>query len=262
MAVLPTRSLPINIFAMRPMRVLSQQARPAIGALLTLTAVWGLTLTGCSTTSLQTEELLLHDRFVQTALTYANGEPVEELIKWSWPMLVSVEGDQTYFKAVEDHVALLGQLTGLPARIAPEGAGSNVVVKFGVAAELEEAANDAAQYFGHPLGRFRFTCLTSFRGNPRLYWVTVSIRTDIPPRHIQRCIVQEITQALGFNADTDGRTDTTFSSRIGTDYLTEADLALIEILYDSRLFAGMPRADVLEVLPAIVTDVEANRAAR
>lgn len=223
-----------------------------------LCAALALLMAGCAGRSAPTDELSLHDRFVQTALTYSNGEPVDHLVKWSWPMLVSVEGDQTYFAEVEDHVALLGQLIDLPARIVPPHGTPNVVVRFGTEPELQDAADAAARYFGHPAGRVRITCLTSFYGAPHRYRVRIAIRTDLPAAHIRRCIVQEITQVLGFNADTDGRTDTTFSSGIGTDYLTDADLALIEVLYDDRLYAGMPRADVLELLPAIVADVEAG----
>lgn len=216
-------------------------------------------LMSCTSGSEWIPDLSLHDRFVQTALTYSNGEPVNRLIKWSWPMRVVVEGDQTHLDAVARHVSLLQQLTGLPTTIVSDRTQSNVVVTFGSVTEMQDAAERMARYFGHSRASTRYTCFTTFFGNAVRYRVEISIRSDLPQNQIQRCIVQEVTQVLGFNADTDGRTDTTFSSSIGTDHLTEADLALIEILYDGRLRAGMPRNEVLELLPTIMSEVETNR---
>lgn len=107
----------------------------------------------------------------------------------------------------------------------------------------------------------RLYCFYQLTGSPGAYRAFIYIATDQPVRHIRRCVAQELSQAMGLLADTDGRRDTAFSSGIGTDYLTDADLALFSILYDRRLMASMPRSEAMPIVRQIVSEMEAEQKA-
>ena len=192
---------------------------------------------GC-TSPATAPDLSLHDRFVLTAMTDGDGQPFDPLLKWTWPIRVRIVGSQDYRDLVVEHLALLSELTG--QQVEMDSDWPNMTIEF---------SSRRAEWY----------CHFSLNGPTYLFRTTVFISTDQPDRHIRRCIVQELSQSMGFLADTDGRRDTTFSSRIGTDYLTEFDLALFATLYDDRLYSGMPRDRVLAVLPEIVADVEARQ---
>lgn len=199
-----------------------------------------LLLVACTTNPAAAPDLSLADRFVFVALRNDDGSFKNELVKWEGPIRVQVTGSQRYHQKVAEHLALLGDLTGRTTEMDAEW--PNMVVDF---SRREED----------------WWCLVSVRGQAGRLNANISIRTDQSEHDISRCIVQEMTQALGLLEDTDGRRDTTFSSAIGADHLTEADRQLLAILYDDRLHDGMPRDEVLAVLPEIVADVEAEQEA-
>lgn len=199
-----------------------------------------LLLVGCASDPLSAPELSLAERFEAVALR-EDGRPAEELVKWSVPIRVMILGSQQYRSEVASHLQLLGQLTGLETEM--DSLSPNMLVEFSL---RNETAWCEVAVFGRN-GRLR---------------AEITIRTDQSDANIRRCIVQEMTQALGLAEDLDGRRDTTFSSGIGTDHLTDSDRQLVAILYDDRLYDGMLRAKVLAILPEIVADVEAAQATR
>lgn len=195
-------------------------------------------LTSC-TSGAHGPDLTLHERFVQTAMTDETGQPFDPLLKWTWPIRVRIIGSEDHRDRVIEHLVTLSELTNQPVEMDSDR--PNMTIEFS-------------------RRRSDWYCRFDLSGPAYHYRASVFISTDQPDRHIKRCIVQELSQAMGFLADTDGRTDTTFSSGIGTDYLTDADLALFAVLYDDRLYSGMPRDEVLAILPEIVADVEAAQA--
>ena len=199
-----------------------------------------LLLVGCAVGQHAQPDLLLEERFVHVALRNDDGSSAEELVKWEGPIRVKVTGSQRYHEQVASHLTLLGDLTGRTTEMDAEW--PNMVLDFSLREE-------------------DWWCFVSVTGQAGRLNAEISVRTDQSDHNIRRCIVQEMTQALGLLEDTDGRIDTTFSSAIGTDYLTDADRQLLAILYDDRLYDGMPRTEVLAMLPVIVADVEAAQEA-
>jgi hypothetical protein len=224
-------------------------------------ALLAAVLTGCALNPALAPDLSLHDRFVLNALTDDLGDPVDQLLKWSWPLLVSVEGDPTYYADVERQVIELGDITGLRAEMVNAMTRPNIVVTFGSRAELQSRADEVARR-RDLLRASRFTCWFSRFGAPQRFRAEIYIRSDMPADKVRLCIAQELAQVLGPAGDIDGRTDTAFASGTGTDHLTEADRQIFALLYDSRLRSGMSRADVLAILPAIVAELEAEAASR
>lgn len=227
-----------------------------------LIALLAATLTGCALNPALAPDLSLHDRFVLNALTDDSGDPVDVLLKWSWPLIVSVEGDQTHYADVERQVRELGEITGLHAEMAGPKRRPNMVVTFGSRAELQRHADTFWQLQDYGSRAGRFTCFFLHYGSPGGFRTNVFIREDLPAEHIRRCLAQELAQGLGPGGDIDGRTDTVFTSFGSVDHLTAADRQVLRVLYDDRLHTAMSRADVLAILPAIVAGVKAEQQLR
>lgn len=191
-----------------------------------------LLVAGCAASA---PELPLAERFEVVAF---DPHPFydDRLWRWGWPIRVQIEGSREHRNLVAAQVTQLGELTGLPV-------------------EMESARPTMTIEFSRR--NRRSFCTFSVRGTPGAYTADIYIATDQPDRHIRRCVAQELSQAMGLLADTDGRRDTAFSSGIGTDYLTEADLALFAILYDRRLRAGMSRTEAMPIVRQIVEEMEA-----
>ena len=196
-----------------------------------------LLLGACTTAS----SMSLEQRFAEVAF-HDDGAPSSvALWRWERPIRVAIFGSQEFNDLVEAQVAQLSELTNQPYEMNSDH--PTITIEF--------SSRNRETY-----------CRYSLRGRPAHYSAEIYIATDQHSHHIRRCIAQELSQAMGLLTDTDGRRDTAFSSAIGTDYLTDADLALFAILYDHRLHAGMPRDQVLAILPEIVADVEAAQALR
>lgn len=205
-----------------------------------LLTVLALVLAGCSSPAMD-PNLSLHDRFVLVALHRDDGSKVDDLLRWYAPLTVFYDGPEEYREDVFAHMELLGELTGLET------------------GEDEMFAKMRVEISDRDTGS---TCeVQTSGGGARVY-----IWEDLPPAHIRRCIVQEMTQALGLGGDLDGpvgsRSDTAFASYGGSPNLTSYDIALIGILFDDRLRNGMSRERVLAVLPEIIADLFPEQASR
>lgn len=206
-----------------------------IAVLLVVAAVAG----GCTSTD---PPISLADRFEIVAF-----EPQEagifqdRLFRWERPIRVRIIGSQNYRDQVASQLAQISELIGAPLEM--ESGRPNMTIEF--------STRDRDWF-----------CYFDLIGQPHHYVAEVYIATDQHSHHIRRCISQELSQAMGLVGDTDGRRDTTFSSAIGTDYLTEADLALFEILYDRRLRAGMHRDEAMPIVRQIVSEMEQQEAGR
>lgn len=196
-------------------------------------------LTACATPD---PPLSLVDRFEHVAFEpYEAGVYPDHLWRWEWPIRVEIVGSQDYRDLVAAHLDQLGKLTGVPVEMDSDR--PNMTIEF---------SDRDPDWF----------CFFELFGRPGAYRAEIYIATDQHSRHIRRCIAQELSHAMGLLADTDGRRDTTFSSAIGTDYLTEADLALFRILYDHRLKPGMHRSAVMPIVRQIVAEMEAQQVVR
>lgn len=199
-------------------------------------------------------ELDMVERFRLVGFRDDMGQPIS-LRKWTDPLLVSTRNASLEQRAmVEEHVALLGSLTGLEARM--EADQPNMIVLFGTEEELQPHLDNWAQG-GDRLGVagfYRSDCFAMAGRMDGVRFARAFIRSDQPESEIRLCIVQEMTQALGLIGDTDGRWDTNFASWGGADHLTEADRTLIKILYDDRLQHGMSEWIGMPIVRQIVAE--------
>lgn len=198
-----------------------------------------LSVAGCSTPAMD-PDLSLHDRFVLTTLTEDDRTPRNFLYRWERPIYVEYQGPLEFRQDVEDQLELLGRITGLPIKM--DASRPTVIV------EISERDTPS-------------TCQVEYsRGSPGARVHIFSRLTDL---HVRSCIIQEMAHVMGPSGDLDGlfgsRSDTVFASWGGSDHLTDQDRQILQILFDDRLYHGMPRADVLAILPEIVADIEAEQ---
>ena len=188
-------------------------------------------------------DLSLHDRFVLTALTHDDGTPLERLRRWRGPIRLYYDGPEEYRDAVYRQAVQLAAIAGEPVAWAPYPE-RNLFVEI---SDRDTPSN----------------CQITFFGPPTRYDADVHIWSELSPQHIRRCIPQEMGHALGPSGDLDGpfgsRSDTVFASYQTATELTPQDIAVLRVLFDDRLRPGMPRDEVLAILPEIVADVEAER---
>lgn len=200
-----------------------------------------LLLTSCASPATD-PDLPLADRFQMVAFGTHNGRNYETLWRWSWPIRVQIEGDRTYADDVAGHLAQIGEMTGLHTEMDATWR-PNMIIEFSGRVTQSWCRLDLERM--------------SYRYSSRIY-----ISTDLPEWEIALCIRQEMTQSLGLLNDLDGRDDTNFTSYGRVSELTMADRQLLAILYDDRLHDGMPRDQVLAILPEIIAEIEAEQAAK
>lgn len=200
-----------------------------------------LLIAGCTTNRAMAPDLSIVERFEIVAFTLAEPPEQEYLNRWELPLVVSYDGPEQYRQAVVDQALELGELTGLPVAINGEL----------VSMHVEISDRDSA-----------YTCSFSLASGHR---IDVLIWSELADQEIRRCIVQEMTQGLGLYGDLDGpigsRQDTVFASHGGATRLTAADKTLLRILYDPRLYPGMPRDHAMNVVREIVAEMGAAQAA-
>lgn len=224
--------------------------RPLRLAAIALAFLAASILAGCASQP----PLALDERFRLVGFRDDMGLP-RELYKWTAPILVHTEGatkDQRQW--VREHTELLGEVTGLPARMEPDN--PNLVVLFGDEETLQPYLDDwalSADRLNWP-GFFRSECFAGVSGPGRDPFAMAFILQDMPERKTRLCIVQEMTQALGLFGDIDGRSDTNFASWGGASSLTEFDVALLEILYDPRLRSGMSETVGMRIVQQIIAE--------
>lgn len=189
-------------------------------------------------------DLSLHDRFVLLVLTGDNGEQIDELWKWAQPLNVAYFGPAEYQEAVQSTALELGAISRQPVTFV-EWPLANVTV------EISDKETPS-------------TCRMQSFGRPEEFKAKIHIWSELRPLHIRQCISQELAHVLGPIGDLDGtfgsRQDTVFASWGGSLTITPEDRQVFRVLFDDRLRPGMPRDEVLAILPEIVADVEAAQA--
>lgn len=230
--------------------------------------IFALLVGGCTTDPVMSPDLPLAERFELVALRDDAGNAVS-LRKWTWPIKLGYVGDPDYRGDVVRHAELLGELAGVPVRHVEYE--ENLLVRIIPRRELAERANALAmELYGRDFGPGAtrgFSCMVTMIGEDHRYWASVDIADDLAEPDVHRCIVQEMTQALGLTGDLDhpslrrSRSDTAFASYDGSPVLTDHDIALIRILYDPRLRSGMRRDQAMPIVRRIVAEMEAQQEA-
>ncbi len=194
----------------------------------------------------------------------------KRLYRWEdGPLRISVVGAEPWQRdMVREHAVVLGDVLGVEASVLAITSDEkpNMEILFDTPDRLRTWARTASLIYGDGNSpyvrewaeRSATSCFGYLdrRVEQFLFWVephagNIFISSVAPESLVRQCVVQEMTQALGTAGDTDWRTDTAFSNT-GADRLTTADRALLEILYDERLVAGMTEDEAMPIVRAII----------
>lgn len=85
------------------------------------------------------------------------------------------------------------------------------------------------------------------------------IRAGLPPRLGQACVEEEMAQAMGLPNDDPNVRPSVFNDDQEFALLTGHDEALLKILYDDRLSAGMTEAQAMAIVPDIIKGLDTGR---
>jgi len=86
----------------------------------------------------------------------------------------------------------------------------------------------------------------------------VIILDTLSDKRIKHCIIEEITQALGLDADTDILQPSIMSDTIPLiDRQPMNDKIMVRTLYDKRLKSGMTRDEVMPIVRKIIPELVA-----
>lgn len=176
------------------------------------------------------------------------------LHKWTGPIRYFFDiraGEAAlYRRLVRNHMALLDELAGIDISEVDSAGKANVIIVF----DRAESLFAVAELYAPSLARDKqmmgdTMCFTQYShsGSGEIRRGIVGIPSDraASAGKLPHCIVEETTQLLGLPNDSDEVVPSMFDDRSVLDELTEHDKVLVRLLYDSRLPAGMARADAL-----------------
>jgi hypothetical protein len=178
--------------------------------------------------------------------------PAERVRKWSGSVRYKVAGTDVaqWRPAIERNAKALAALTGLTYQpIGAQESGETLVIllvprdkmaEAGALVEKDQATLkrivDAAQggcYF------------LSYSKEDRIVYAAVVANVERPKSELERCLLEEMTQALGLPNDVPGIKDPVPGYKYLGSGLTPAGELLLRALYDPKLAAGTPRAETL-----------------
>lgn len=179
------------------------------------------------------------------------------LHKWQRPIRVFLDiraGEaELYRRLTENHLERLAGLTGLEISLADELSQANLVIVFDRDAQLVSSmARHAPGLTTAAIALDKAFCFAQFwhgQDSGEIKRAVIGIPSDRAASEgkLPHCIVEETTQVLGLPNDSDDVNPSIFNDRSVFDDLTLHDQALLRLLYDPRLRAGMPRDEALAV---------------
>lgn len=172
-----------------------------------------------------------------------------------------------HFEFVQRHLSALAWLTGAKTEdVERNEAAANLIVNFVPRFQLanpELADVDpgllkrvAAQ------GGCYFLSWPDVETGTQIVKVVIVVNAELPMARKDHCVLEELTQSLGFPNDLKTAWPSIFSdnrSVLRDDRVRELsrpDRIVIRALYDPRLTPGMPRAEALKVARRVITELD------
>lgn len=184
------------------------------------------------------------------------------LHKWLRPIRVFLDiraGEpELYRRLTQNHLQRLARLTGLEIGLVDQLAQANVVMVFDRDAQLVSSmARHAPNLPTSAVALDKAFCFAQFwhgQDSGEIKRAVIGIPSDRAASEgkLPHCIVEETTQVLGLPNDSDDVNPSIFNDRSVFDDLTLHDQALVRLLYDPQLRAGMPRDEALAVARRIL----------
>ncbi len=137
----------------------------------------------------------------------------------------------------------------------------NFIVYFGPKWDLVEKA-EALDLTGAIKARVAddrspcFGLLFFYQSGFRIHGAFIMIRSDLEPRVLRRCIVEELTQSMGIANDIKGSDITLFDDHypIRRTELTPYDVMFLRVLYDPRMTLGLKGEPLLQLSRQLIAE--------
>ncbi len=191
--------------------------------------------------------------------------PDQRVRKWVAPIRIYLDvrvADARHYRALtQGTVDRLVAASGHDIRVVDDRSTANVITTFDRMAGLIEAAEAVFPGDTWFMKIFKGNdCTGRYYVNDRgeIYKAYIFIPTDWASSKgvLSACVVEETAQILGLPNDSDQVEFSIFNDRSRFMDLTEDDLTLIRLLYDSRLKPGMRRREALETVRRIVLETQ------
>lgn len=169
------------------------------------------------------------------------------LLRWERPARVAIAAPELdrYREDIADLIALIRERApAAPIELAP-GRDGEISLITAPRAEMKNVAPTALCFFVPGKGAWAEILAADARGElnwrdvERLEAITIVIPEFAAPHEIRSCILEEIVQALGPSNDIGALGDSMFNDDNAHTWPTSFDLAMLAMLYDPEMRAGM-----------------------
>ncbi|MCG8325098.1 MAG: DUF2927 domain-containing protein [Thiotrichales bacterium] len=184
--------------------------------------------------------------------------------KWEAPLKIRLFGDQAPVYSLHTRTVAekLSILTGIPMEVVDAADKINFEIHFVPWDDIPELARP---YSPNPewldIIIEDSSCLFIYKHDAKyeIKYAYVYVSTDEAGEDIRSCILEEMTQALGFPNDSDLIKPSVFNQWDHLHALTVTDEILVRTLYDPRLTPGMPRDTALRQARIIMNELLEHR---
>ncbi len=198
--------------------------------------------------------------FLDLTFQLESGRALPRLTRYEGPITVAVTGSPPA-SAAPDLARLLARLraeAGIDISMHTGGGPASVTLEFLPRAKMQGLVPQAACFVVPRLsdwGAFRRA-----RRSDAMDWATLETRTraaifipnDTSPQDVRDCLHEELAQAIGPLNDLYRLPDSVFNDDNFHAVLTGFDMLILRATYAPELRAGMSRAEVAAVLPALL----------
>ena len=207
------------------------------------------------------EKLLANFEHVAFVDEYDNERQYSHIRKWVDPIRIVLLGEQSnnYRSVIENYSNSLSLLTGLSIDVLPDSRHSyNFEIHFVPWDDMEKLAEPHS-----PNPEWLETikedssCLFIYHRNKtfEIKHAFVFVSTDEPVKDIRSCLLEEMTQALGFPNDSELIKPSVFNQWDHLQELSINDKILIKTLYDQRISPGLQKEITLEQARVIISEL-------
>ena len=210
------------------------------------------------------EPELLIDKFRVTVFSRDIGprkyEPRDSVSKWNGPVRLGLHGNAARYREVIDRIAAeLTRLTGLAVGVVDLG--NSEPPNFHIYFADPDKTLDLLLRFKKDAEKARemskMLCMASGSTESNTFTGGYAIvKNDLGRDQTGRCLLEEITQSLGLEADSELVQPSIFSNYgPHVDELPMNDKILVRALYDPRITPGMKREKVMEIAREIIPEL-------
>lgn len=176
--------------------------------------------------------------------------------------LKQVQVGKPHIKLIQKHLSSLIRATGLKTEdVKKTGKAANFIINFVPRSQLgnphlAKANPKLLRRMAAQGGCYFLLWADNTTGN--ISKAVIVVNSERLPIRINHCLLEEMTQSLGFPNDSDMISPSIFSDASRRTDLTRSDLMILKALYHPRMKVGMARQEALKVAGGILRELDAS----